>query len=75
MHFSFHGDYWGEHHWRIGATDDWKARLAYEALIRFSLVLPDGPRLEEFNREAKQRSKSFYNYTYKEDEDVSRWHR
>ena len=67
---SFHGDYWGNHHWRGGYDDDWKAREAYEALIRFSLILPDGPSLPAFTVEAKMRSQRDYNYTYREDEDV-----
>ena len=68
--FRFQGDYWGDHHWRIGDADDGRAKFAYTAMLRIALQNPTGDLYDEFNRQVQQRSRDVYNYTYYEDEQV-----
>ncbi|XP_011872012.1 PREDICTED: atrial natriuretic peptide receptor 1 isoform X2 [Vollenhovia emeryi] len=67
----FHGPYWGDHDWGVGDEDDGKARKAYEALLRVSLLQPTTPRFQDFAESVRQRAQTDYNYTFSEGEEVN----
>ncbi|XP_035776449.1 atrial natriuretic peptide receptor 1-like isoform X2 [Anopheles albimanus] len=67
----FQSSYWGDHYWELGDEDDFKARKAYEALLRVSLLQPTSPTYQEFADKVRIRAKQTYNYTFVEDEEVN----
>lgn len=50
--------------------NDIKARIAYEALLRVSLLKPTSSSFYVFNEEVKKMAKLEYNYTFAADEEV-----
>ncbi|XP_076267348.1 atrial natriuretic peptide receptor 1 [Rhynchophorus ferrugineus] len=67
----FQGSYWGDHNWKAGDTEDSKARKAYEALLRVSLLQPTSDKFQDFADKVKERSQRDYNYTISEGEEVN----
>lgn len=67
----FQSSYWGDHYWELGDEDDQTARLAYEALLRVSLLQPTSPSYQYFADQVRLRAKRDYNYTFVEDEEVN----
>ncbi|XP_050297580.1 atrial natriuretic peptide receptor 1 isoform X1 [Anthonomus grandis grandis] len=67
----FQGSYWGDHDWKAGDIDDYKARKAYEALLRVSLLQPTSDKFQEFADKVKERSLRDYNFTISEGEEVN----
>ncbi|KFB35740.1 AGAP008691-PA-like protein [Anopheles sinensis] len=67
----FQSSYWGDHYWELGDEDDFKARKAYEALLRVSLLQPTSPTYQGFAEKVRQLAKTDYNYTFVEDEEVN----
>lgn len=64
------GSYWGDHDWESGDGDDSKARKAYEALLRVSLLQPTSDMFQDFADRVKQRALKDYNYTITDGEEV-----
>ncbi|ERL95785.1 hypothetical protein D910_00299, partial [Dendroctonus ponderosae] len=67
----FQGSYWGDHDWKAGDSEDYKARKAYEALLRVSLLQPTSDKFQDFADKVKERSLRDYNYTISEGEEVN----
>ncbi|GJQ80785.1 hypothetical protein Trydic_g9376 [Trypoxylus dichotomus] len=67
----FKGSYWSDHDWETGDKYDSKARKAYEALLRVSLLQPTSDRFQDFSDRVKERAQSDYNYTISESEEVN----
>lgn len=65
------GSYWGDHDWKAGDSEDYKARKAYEALLRISLLQPTSDKFQDFADKVKERSQRDYNYTISEGEEVN----
>lgn len=61
--FSF-PSYWGNPSWHRGDSNDQKAKRAYEALIRFSLLEPSGPDYDDWSELVKERAKDVYGFDY-----------
>ncbi|XP_050514890.1 atrial natriuretic peptide receptor 1 [Diabrotica virgifera virgifera] len=67
----FQGTFWGDHDWKVGDINDTVARIAYEALLRVSLLQPTSDKFQEFADKVKQRSMDDYNYTISENEEIN----
>ncbi|XP_055376635.1 atrial natriuretic peptide receptor 1 isoform X2 [Condylostylus longicornis] len=67
----FQSSYWGDHDWRMEDEYDSKARKAYEALLRVSLLQPTSPKFQGFADEVKEKAFQNYNYTFSRDEEVN----
>ena len=66
------GNYWGDHGWRRGDSDDNRAKVAYDALLRVGLYESKSQLFEEFAVKVKRRAKVDYGFDYdKESEEVS----
>ena len=65
------GSYWGDHTWKANDENDSKARTAYEALLRVSLLVPSSPQFHDFTAQVKRKAKTEYNYPFAGDEEVS----
>ena len=66
--FPFGGDYWGDHSWYRGDSNDVIAKYAYTALLRIALSELTGPEFEETSRELKNRSLTDYGFDYGDEE-------
>lgn len=66
----FQSSYWGDHDWEMGDADDSRARKAYEALLRVSLLQPSSPKYQGFADNVKEMALKNYNYTFGEGEEV-----
>ncbi|XP_030376658.1 atrial natriuretic peptide receptor 1 [Scaptodrosophila lebanonensis] len=66
----FQSSYWGDHDWEMGDENDKKARKAYEALLRVSLLQPTSPTFQDFAEHVREMAKK-YNYTFGEGEEVN----
>ncbi|KAI0222781.1 Atrial natriuretic peptide receptor 3, partial [Lamellibrachia satsuma] len=62
--FPFKGNYWGDHGWYRGDSDDARAKAAYEALLRIGLYESKSPLFDEFSTELKRRAKLEYGFDY-----------
>ena len=62
--FNFAGTYWGDHSWEQGDNNDTIARMAYESLLRISLVEPSGPLYATWAEEVKERAANVYGFNY-----------
>lgn len=51
--------------------NDSKARTAYEALLRVSLLEPTNRQFHDFSQKVKEKAETDYNYTFAVDEEVS----
>ncbi|KAI4466737.1 guanylyl cyclase [Holotrichia oblita] len=67
----FKGSYWGDHDWETGDKYDSKARKAYEALLRVSLLQPTSDKFQDFSDKVKERAQLDYNYTISDGEEVN----
>ncbi|XP_059225614.1 atrial natriuretic peptide receptor 1 [Stomoxys calcitrans] len=67
----FQSSYWGDHDWEMGDADDSRARKAYEALLRVSLLQPSSPTYQGFADHVKEMAYLNYNYTFEEGEEVN----
>uniref|UniRef100_A0A1I8QAW1 Guanylate cyclase domain-containing protein n=1 Tax=Stomoxys calcitrans TaxID=35570 RepID=A0A1I8QAW1_STOCA len=67
----FQSSYWGDHDWEMGDADDSRARKAYEALLRVSLLQPSSPTYQGFSDHVKEMAYLNYNYTFEEGEEVN----
>ncbi|CAD7076674.1 unnamed protein product [Hermetia illucens] len=67
----FQSSYWGDHDWEMRDQDDSKARKAYEALLRVSLLQPTSPKYQDFSEHVRERAFRDYNYTFSEAEEVN----
>ncbi|XP_055856918.1 atrial natriuretic peptide receptor 1 [Episyrphus balteatus] len=67
----FQSSYWGDHDWEMGDVDDTKARKAYEALLRVSLLQPTSPKFQGFADNVRDVAARNYNYTFSKDEEVN----
>lgn len=65
------GAYWDDHTWKANDANDLKARTAYEALLRVSLLKPTNPQFTDFSEQVKRMANRDYNYTFAPDEEVS----
>lgn len=54
----------------MGDSNDAAAKLAYEALLRVSLLQPTSDRFQDFSENVKCRAQLHYNYTFFEGEEV-----
>ncbi|KAI0222779.1 hypothetical protein LSAT2_025943, partial [Lamellibrachia satsuma] len=62
--FPFKGNYWGDHGWYRGDSDDARAKAAYDALLRIGLYESKSPLFDEFSTELKRRAKLEYGFDY-----------
>ncbi|XP_068144161.1 atrial natriuretic peptide receptor 1 [Drosophila tropicalis] len=67
----FQSAYWGDKDWEMGDENDTKARKAYEALLRVSLLQPTSPKFQDFADNVRENALADYNYTFGEDEEVN----
>lgn len=67
----FQSAYWGDKDWEMGDENDQRARKAYEALLRVSLLQPTSPTFQEFADNVRENALSEYNYTFNEGEEVN----
>ena len=58
------GNYWGDHGWYRGDSDDARAKAAYDALLRIGLYESKSPLFDEFSTELKRRAKLEYDFDY-----------
>ncbi|XP_065206670.1 atrial natriuretic peptide receptor 1 isoform X2 [Planococcus citri] len=65
------GKFWDDHTWKANDENDSKARTAYEALLRVSLLEPTSPLFYNFSQRVKQTAKEQYNYTFATGEEVN----
>ncbi|CAG2066842.1 unnamed protein product, partial [Timema podura] len=65
------GSYWGDHDWQMEDSHDTKARKAYEALLRVSLLQPTSPAFNTFAERVRNLAQQDYNYTFGEGEEVN----
>ena len=54
----------------MGDPDDSRARKAYEALLRVSLLQPSSPKYQGFAENVREMALTNYNYTFSEGEEV-----
>lgn len=66
--FRFPGPYWGNNDWMRGDSRDTEARIAYESLLRISLHIPHSLDWYNFTVNCVERSKTEYNFTYRDEE-------
>jgi atrial natriuretic peptide receptor A len=64
------GPYWSDHDWQVGDLLDHKAKKAYEALLRVSLLTPTSPKFQEFADNVRRFAQQDYNYTFSPAEEV-----
>jgi len=64
------GPYWSDHDWQVGDHLDNKAKKAYEALLRVSLLTPASPSFQVFADSVRRLAQQDYNYTFSEGEEV-----
>jgi atrial natriuretic peptide receptor A len=64
------GPYWSDHDWQLGDHLDHKAKKAYEALLRVSLLTPTSPKFQTFAESVRRIAQQDYNYTFSEGEEV-----
>lgn len=55
----------------MGDVDDNRARKAYQALLRVSLLQPTSPKYQGFAEHVREMATHNYNYTFGEGEEVS----
>lgn len=55
----------------MGDDDDGRARKAYEALLRVSLLQPSSPKYQGFAENVRDMALHNYNYTFSDGEEVS----
>ncbi|XP_002006469.3 atrial natriuretic peptide receptor 1 isoform X2 [Drosophila mojavensis] len=67
----FQSAYWGDKDWELGDENDMKARKAYEALLRVSLLQPTSPTFQDFADNVRENALTEYNYTFGEGEEVN----
>ncbi|XP_044317901.1 atrial natriuretic peptide receptor 1 isoform X2 [Drosophila rhopaloa] len=67
----FQSDYWGDKGWEMKDEHDAKARKAYEALLRVSLLQPTSPKFQDFADNVRENALYDYNYTFGEGEEVN----
>lgn len=54
----------------MGDADDTRARKAYEALLRVSLLQPSSPKYQGFAENVREMALRNYNYTFSDNEEV-----
>jgi len=67
----FQSEYWGDKGWEMKDEHDAKARKAYEALLRVSLLQPTSPKFQDFADSVRENALYDYNYTFGEGEEVN----
>ncbi|XP_034654604.1 atrial natriuretic peptide receptor 1 [Drosophila subobscura] len=67
----FQSDYWGDKGWELKDEHDARARKAYEALLRVSLLQPTSPKFQDFADNVRENALYDYNYTFGEGEEVN----
>ncbi|KRJ99806.1 uncharacterized protein Dyak_GE13756, isoform B [Drosophila yakuba] len=67
----FQSEYWGDKGWEMKDEHDAKARKAYEALLRVSLLQPTSPKFQDFADNVRENALYDYNYTFGEGEEVN----
>lgn len=58
----------------MGDADDTRARKAYEALLRVSLLQPSSPKYQGFAENVREMALRNYNYTFSDNEEVKHTH-
>ncbi|XP_061185521.1 atrial natriuretic peptide receptor 2-like [Saccostrea echinata] len=69
--YAFHGFVTGDIAWNKNDENDENVKKAYESLLVVSLYKSSSRKYKEFEVKLKNESLEFYNYTYKEREDIN----